>query len=700
MTATTTTHTFCRLCEVMCGLEVTVTDGAITKVRPDGEHPVSKGFACNKGLLSLDIHRDPARLDRPLHRGDDGWAPQSWDDAAAGIAERLRAVIDEHGPESVAVYIGNPAAFNATAGPAAAMFLLSLGGTRVFSAATQDCANKFTVSEILYGSPTLHPVADLDHTDHLLVFGSNPRISKSSFVSVPDPVARIRSVAERGGSVTFVNPLQIEPDIGETVQLRPDTDAYLLAAMLQHIDATIGFDLGDAAGHVDNVDALRAFVADFTPARVAPVVGIDAATIEQLATTFATAPTAAVHCSTGINMGRQGSLGYFLVQMLSLVTGNLGRPGGNIAVGRAIPADAALLPAGPESFEDTPFGPVRRSRGSLPGPLLADWIRADEQPIRALISIAGNPALSFGDGESIAEALDDLDLLVCVDYYRNATGEFADYVLPAADWFERPDLNIFTQGVQLDPHVQYTDAVVEPKGDRRTETHIFATLAEAMGVDALVPAGGTEALQMMNDGALASVGLSVADLAERDRGLAVLDPAPPTIVPSALQTPDGRLDCAPDLVVDAFERCRTLFAADLEHSDGLRLITRRTRNTLNSAMANVSKLKDRGAATNPIFMHPDDAAERGLAIGDRAVLANDVGSVEAEIAFDDNLRRGVVAMTHGFGYQSNPGMPVAHAHPGVNVNIVTPSGPGSFEPLSGMTHLTGIPVEVHPATAT
>ena len=150
-------HTFCRLCEVMCGLEVTVTDGEITKVRPDGDHPVSKGFACNKGLLSLDIHHDPDRLDHPLRRTGDGWEQISWADAVDDVASGLRDVIDRHGPESVAIYLGNPNAFNCLAGPAGALFLLTLGSTRIFSAATQDCANKFTISDILYGSPEPPP---------------------------------------------------------------------------------------------------------------------------------------------------------------------------------------------------------------------------------------------------------------------------------------------------------------------------------------------------------------------------------------------------------------------------------------------------------------------------------------------------------------------------------------------------------------
>jgi anaerobic selenocysteine-containing dehydrogenase len=688
-------HTFCRLCEVMCGLEVTVTDGVISKVRPDGEHPVSQGFACNKGLLTLDVHHDPDRLDHPMIRGEAGWARASWPEAIDEVAARLRDVIDRHGPEAVAIYIGNPNAFNCLAGPAGALFVMMLGSGRIFSSASVDCSNKFAVSEILYGSSDIHPVADIRRTDHLLVLGSNPRISKSSFISVPDPVAELKGVVARGGSVTFVNPLRIEPGIGPTVQLRPDTDAYLLAAMLHHIDRGVGFRLDGYGDAVTNIDGLRAWLADYHPERVAPVVGVDAATIERLADDFAAAPTASVHCSTGLNMGRQGALGYFLVQMLSLATGNLDRPGGNVTVARATSPLPAASGPGRESMVDTPWEPVRPNKGGLPASLLPAWIRHPEQPVRALICVAGNPALSLGGSAEVEEALRDLDLLVSVDLYRNATAELGHVALPAADWFERPDLNFFTQGVQVVPHVQLTDAVVAPRFERKPEAEIFGLLSEAMGFAPAVPAG-MEGISAFFDGDLAGHGLSVAELASRDRGLAVLDESTATPLLAG-----RRLDCAPELLGDAFERAATIFAElEAEPPGVLRLITRRTRNTLNSAFANIEKLKGRGAATNPLWMHPDDAAARGLVAGDAVRVHNDVGSLEAAVALDADLRPGVVSMTHGFGHAGAAGMPVAQAHPGVNVNVLSPTGPGSFDPISGMAHLTGIPVEVAAAGPT
>lgn len=699
-TGTTATHrTFCRLCEVGCGILVHVEDGAVVKVRPDADHPVTKGFACNKGLLATEIHHDPDRLDHPVRRAADGaWSAVPWDEALDDIADRLRSIVDEHGPDAVAVYLGNPNAFNASAGVSAGLFLRLLGSDRLFSAGTQDCANKFAVGELLWGSAQLHLVPDVDHTDHLVVLGSNPRISKGSFLSVPDPIGRFGAVEARGGTVRFVDPRRIEPKVGEVVQIRPDTDVYLLAAVLHEIDRTCGFD-PDGAARVTGLDDLRAFLADFPPERVAPVVGIDAERIATMAREFAAARRAAVHVSTGVNMGRQGALAYWLATMLSLLTGNLDRRGGNVPTTRGTAASPAERGTDTASFLDSPWGTYRPVSSMHPGALLADMIRADAgsgvTPIRALVVVAGNPVLSIGGGDHLAAALADLDLLVAVDLYRNATGELADYALPAADWFEREDLNVFVQGTQTEPYVQWTGPIVEPAAERRTERAVFTALTERLGLPVFFP-DDADLLGMVHDGALAAHGLSVEALRQTPDGTALLPPTEPGGFLDRV-TADGTLDGAPEMLAVARERAVAQFDELLaEPADQLKLITRRTSHTLNSAMQNVRRLKDSGAADNPLYVGPDDADRLDLRDGDRVRIANRFGTIEAAVRIDDTLRSGVVAMTHGFGNAGLTGMAVAAAFPGVNVNALAPHGPGTIDPVSGMSHLTGIPVEVTP----
>jgi len=107
-------------------------------------------------------------------------------------------------------------------------------------------------------------------------------------------------------------------------------------------------------------------------------------------------------------------------------------------------------------------------------------------------------------------------------------------------------------------------------------------------------------------------------------------------------------------------------------------------------------LKAKGAADNPLYMAPSDADRLSLIDGTAVRIFNRWGSIESTVKIDDTLRDGVVAMTHGFGNANTSGMPHAQSHPGANVNALAPVGPGSFDPVSTMSQLTGIPVEVTP----
>jgi len=690
---TTQHRSYCRLCEAGCGIVVDVADdGTIEKVRPDNEHPVTAGFACNKGLLCGEIHHDPHRLNQPQRRTADGFVTTSWDEANREIAQRVTAIIAEHGPNAIAGYIGNPAAFNATAGPALALFIAMFGSTSLFTTGSQDCSNKFAIAEMLWGSSQIHLIADVDHTDHMLLFGTNPRISKGSFLAMPDPIGRLGAIEQRGGTVRFFDPRHIEPNVGEVFQLKPDTDVYLLAAMLHEIDVRRGFDTQGAA-RITDLETLRAFLANFSAETVAPVVGITADLIVQLALEFADAPTASVHMSTGVNMGRQGALAYWLMHLLSILTGNFDRVGGNVPSTRG--TDPAPAAAGSEldSFIDSPWGTYRPTVSSHPCALLIDMIR--DGAVKALFVTAGNPLLTMGGGPELAEALASLDLLVTVDLFRNATGELADWALPATDWFEREDLNTFVQGTLVTPYVQWAGPIVEPVGERRTEQQIFNDIAELAGAPIMFP-NGTDMLAAINDGALDRHGLSLAALRELPDGIALLEQVAPGSFLDTMR-PDGRIEGDPPMLRMAKERTIKQFdELSAEPTGTLKLITRRTSHTINSALQNVEKLKAKGAGDNPLYMSPIDATRLSLTDGTAVRISNRWGAVESTVRIDDTLRDGVVAMTHGFGNADTNGMPHAQRFPGVNVNALAPVGPGSFDPVSTMSQLTGIPVEVTP----
>ncbi len=698
-----TVKTFCRVCEPSCGLVAEVSNGEIASLKPDKSHPVTKGFACHKGIATLEIHKDEDRLDYPMKRDAEGSLQRtSWSDATKGIAEQIAALKAKYGPDALASYTGNPLAFNSLASPAIGSFLLNNEVRRNFSSGTQDCTNKFAASEAIFGSSTIHPIPDIERTDFLLIFGANPRVSHMSFISIADPMEALRNAAKRGADIRFVDPRYNESikGIGSHVPVKPDTDVYLMAALIQVLLESGQVDHNYIAEHADRMDGLEAFVAQYTPEKVANIVGLEADAIRALAADIGAAPTAAFYMSTGVNMGRQGTLAYWLLFMLSVITGNLDKAGGNIYSRGFYPAAKAGKLRGDIHYEPTPWGDIRRIRGSLPGNLLADMILAEENPIKGLVVISGNPMLSMGSGERLKQAFDALEFVMVIDIYPSATADYADYVLPATDMFERADINICGLGMQKDPYIQYTDFVVPPKAERRPEWWILREIEKAQGFETEnMPLddyqGAIDGLGLFNrfDHMLRQSDLDMETV--KAAGTVVLNGVEPgKFYSNVIQTEDNRVDCCPELFEEAMSRCAEIFdELAIESDQQLKMISRRTNYMINSWFHNVKSLKRPKQQNNPLYIHPADARARNLGEGSTVRVKNEFGDVQTVVALDESLRPGTVAMTHGWGYEGKA-MKTASAYAGSNANNLLPSGPGSFEKISNQSFMTGIGVEV------
>jgi anaerobic selenocysteine-containing dehydrogenase len=698
--------TYCRVCESACGMLAEREDNTVVSLRPDKSHPISQGYACLRGLSVLDMHKDEDRLKYPLKRTNSPseavgqFERMSWDQSAAEISQRLKDILQKYGTGAVAVYIGNPAAPISSFGPAMGSFCGKVGINRTFSAATQDCANKFAVGEDVFGTCLLHPIPDIDHTDYLLIIGSNPKISHMSFITVSDPMGKLRAAKQRGATIRYVNPRKIESadGTGDVIQIKPDTDLYFLGALLHEIERMGGFRQDVISAHGKNIDGLKDFIAQYPPKRVEKVVGIPAEVISSIAREFSQAEKASVYMSTGANMGRQGTLAYWLVQMLSFVTGNLDKEGGNYC-SLSLGFNPAMkgIPKPEYPFVDSPFGPLRTIPvlGNLPGNLLADMITTEKEPIRALFIIAGNPVLSIGGEEHIRKAFGKLDLLVVLDIYRNATGETADYLLPCVDMLERADMTSWFLDLQHTPYVQYTDAVVSPHYERKEKWWILARIEQAMGYPSVLDDTNYDPYGFFNL-TLSPANLSVEELKKL--------PCQTAVIPGSglgkfysdwLQTPDHKVDCCPAIYSESIETAKAiLHELEGEPEDQLKLIPLRNEFMHNSWFQNLERLKKGEHRTNPVFMNPEDARKRGIEIGDKVRMRNRWGAIEAEVRIDDRLRYGVVAMTHGWGNNNTPGMKVAQKFPGVNVNRLLPHGPGSYEKISNNAHMTGIAVDI------
>jgi anaerobic selenocysteine-containing dehydrogenase len=718
--------TYCRICEANCGLVATVEDGRVTQLRPDREHPLSRGYACPKGIAFHEVQNDPDRVLHPLRRkrnkGDgplscaDDFERVSWETALGEIGERLRAVRDEHGGDSIGLYMGNPAAWSFGHTGWGKGFVDALDSPHYYSAGSQDVNNRFAASALMYGSPLLVPIPDVERTDLLVMFGANPFVSNGSVLSIPRVRDRLRAIERRRGRVVVVDPRRTETAREfDHVPIRPDTDALLLLSLLHVVFEDDLVDHEAVRALCRDVGTLARLARPHAPEATAARTGVPAERTRALAHEIAGAPSAAIYGRTGSCLGRHGTLVSVLLDSLAAVTGNLDRPGGTVFGDSPVDFESVAQRWGIASYgrRHSRIGGFPEVIGQMPATLMAPEIETPGKgQLRALIVSAGNPVMSVPDGGALERALGELDLLVSIDLYVNETARHADYVLPATTWLEREDVPVVFQPFFVQPFIQHTDAVVEPAGEARQEWEVFEELGRALGVVPISIAPlrwlGRAGIRvtperlidlMIRVGprgdrfGLRRGGLTLERLRREPHGMVLAEGLPTGTLKQRLAHDDDRVRLAPPEIV---EEVALLEAEPDPAANGLplRLIGLRELRSHNSWMHNVPALM-RGNRHHALRIHPDDAAARGLEDGDAVTVRSAQGQVEVGVLVTDEMTPGVVALPHGWGHRG--GWTRANAAGGANSNALMSAAPESLERLAGMSLLNGVPVEVSAA---
>jgi anaerobic selenocysteine-containing dehydrogenase len=736
-----TEYRTCPFCEATCGLEVTLEGDTVTRIRGDEEDVLSHGFLCPKATGVKALHEDPDRLRTPLVRGASGQLePASWDEAFAAVDEGLSRVLAAGDRDAVAVYLGNPSAHNLEAMLYGRVLLKALGTKNIYSASTVDQMPKQVSAGLMFGALLSVPVPDVDRTDHLLILGANPLASNGSLLTAPDMRGRLRGIIERGGKVVVIDPRRSRTaeEASEHHFIRPGTDALLLFAM-----AHVLFAEGLAAPaalteRCAGLDELPTLAEPFTPEAVAPVCGIEAEEIRRLARELAGARRAAVYGRIGTCTQEFGTLASWLVDLLNVLTGNLDREGGAMFTRAAAGARTALDGDGTGRGVALARWTSRvrglgEAFGELPVVCLAEEIETPgEGQVRALVTIAGNPALSTPNSGRLQAALDSLDFMVSVDIYLNETTRHADVVLPGPSTLQRPhyDLALYQLAVRNvanysppllplhdgmhsewvtllrlagiasgqgpDVDVEALDGMVAFEVARREtatpESPLFGR--DPAEVLALVePRIGPERLLdlMLRAG---PYDLTLADLEAAPHGVD-MGPLEPRL-PGVLRTPSGQVELAPAPIVADCARLRDALSRGPANGQVV-LVGRRHLRSNNSWMHNLAPLV-KGKDRCTMHVHPEDATRFGLADGERALVSSAAGSVEVPVEVTDAVMRGVVSIPHGWGHDlDGTELAVASEHAGSNSNILADET--RVDPLSGNAILNGIPVELAPVRA-
>lgn len=704
----------CNLCEAICGLEFTVQDGKVLTIKGDEADPFSRGHICPKAVALKDIHEDPDRLRRPVKRTADGWVELSWEEAFDQVVENLIAVRTAHGANSIGVYQGNPSVHNYGNLTHASQFLGPLKTRSRFSATSVDQLPHQLIAYWMFGHQLLLPIPDIDHTRYFLVLGANPMASNGSLMTVPDFRNRVKELQARGGKLVLIDPRRTETAAiaDEHHFIRPGTDAAFLFALLNVLFEEGLSNLRHLADQVDGLAEVRAAIGSITPARAARVTGIAEPEIRRIARELAAAEGGVCYGRMGVSVQRFGSLCQWAIQLINIATGNLDRRGGALFTRPAVD-----LIEGPAS-KPGHYG-AWRSRvsgqpefaGELPVSVLAEEILTPAEepakgsgngPIRAMITLAGNPVLSTPNGRQLDRAFAQLDFMVAIDFYINETTRHAHVILPPTCGLEHDHYDLIFLSFAVRNSTRYNPALFERPEGARHDWEIFSELgkrlAERLGASPPPPLRPEQIIDFglqlgpYSEARGDARALTLEKLKQHPHGID-LGPLEPSL-PGRLCTADKRIRCAvPELLSDLRRlESELLQPGSPKEGSPLVLIGRRHLRSNNSWMHNSERLV-KGPPRDRLLMHPRDLAAHGLTDGQRVCVRSRVGEVEIEVQASDEVMPGVVSLPHGFGH-ARPGvrMSVASAHAGVSINDLTDEQYADVP--SGNAALNGTPVSV------
>jgi anaerobic selenocysteine-containing dehydrogenase len=488
-------RSMCPYCGVGCGLLVEVRHGAVTRVKGDPDHPANLGDVCLKAVHLPPVLRTPDRLLYPHVRArrDGRLERVPWELALRVTAERLRAILAEHGPDAIAFYASGQLTTEEyyVAGKLARGFV----GTNHFDTNSRLCmasaAAGYARSLGADGPPCAY--TDFDAADCFFLVGTNTAdCHPVSFRRI-----RRRKLADPDGvSVVVADPRWTETaDLADLhLALRPGSDVALLNGML-HVLAREGrLHAGFVAQRTTGWDALRAVVERYPPERAAALTGLSAEAIVTAALRFGGARAAMTLWSMGVNQSHAGTDKNAAILNLHLATGQIGRPGAgpfsltgqpNAMGGRETGGLAHLLPgyrpiADPaarlavEEHWGLPAGTIspRAGRSALE---IFEGLAAGD--VRAVWIVCTNPAASMPDLDTVERALRQADLVIVQDaYHPTETTRFADVLLPAAQWPEKD--GVMTNSER---RLTYLPRLVDPPGEAVPDAEIFIRFAREMG---------------------------------------------------------------------------------------------------------------------------------------------------------------------------------------------------------------------------
>ncbi|WP_326635703.1 bifunctional nitrate reductase/sulfite reductase flavoprotein subunit alpha [Streptosporangium sp. NBC_01755] len=657
-------RTVCSYCGVGCGIVLDVAVGpdgrrSVRKASGDKDHPANFGKLCTKGVTTAEMLAAPGRLTTALIRPERGAEPIPTDleTAIAETARRFRAVIDEHGPDSFALYVSGQMSLEAQylANKLAKGFI----GTNQIESNSRLCmasaGTGYKLSLGADGPPGSYQ--DFEKADVFFVIGSN--------MADCHPILFLRMMerVKAGAKLIVVDPRRsATADKADLfLQIKPGADLALLNGLLQLLVENGHTDPGFIADHTEGWEAMPEFLADYPPAAVAELTGIPEADIRTAAQWIGEAGEWMSCWTMGLNQSTHGTWNTNALVNLHLATGAICRPGSgpfsltgqpNAMGGREmgymgpglpgqrsvlVPEDRAFI----EDLWDLPVGALREDgvgKGTI-----EMFEQMAEGRVKACWIICTNPVASVANRKTVIAGLEAAEVVVAQDVFTDTeTNGYADIVLPGALWTE-------TEGVLINSERNLTLAqpAADPPGEATADWLIIARIAQAMGyTDAFAYTGAEEIFEEIKRARNPKTGYDLSGVSyERLRETPVqwpAEPGGPDRNPIRYLGEDGRPVFPTASGRAVFFARPHLPAREMPDDDyPFALNTGRLQHQWHT-LTKTGKV-DKLNKLNPgpfVEIHPDDARNLGLTDGDPVEIASRRGKAVLPAVVTDRVRPG------------------------------------------------------------
>ena len=668
----------CPFCGVGCQITYNVKDEQIMSV--DGrDGPANHSRLCVKGRFGFDYVHNPQRLTKPLIRkpgikkdessiesagknpGDwkEVFREASWDEALDLAAGKLKGLRDQYGKKSLAGF-GSAKGSNEEAYLFQKLVRTGFGSNNV-DHCTRLC-HASSVAALLEGvgsGAVSNQVNDIEHSGLIMVIGSNPTANH------PVAATWMKNAAKNGTKIVLADPRIT--DIGKhawrTLQFKPDTDVAMLNAMIYTVIEEGLCDQEFVKNRASNFEALKENIKGYSPEAMAPICGIPAERLREVAREFAKSKASMILWGMGVSQHVHGTDNARCLIALVSITGQIGKPGSGLHPLRGQnnvqgASDAGLIPMmfpnyqrvdNPDAhdwFEKFWNTPLDKKPGYTVVEIMHKITAPDSDPdkVRGMYIMGENPAMSDPDLNHARHALASLDHLVVQDIFMTETAWLADVILPASAWPEKTGTVTNT-----DRMVQLGKRALNPPGDAKPDLWILQELARRIGLQWAYQGeecGVAEIYDEMRLAMHAAIQGITWERLQRESSvtypcLSEDDPGQPIVFDHSFPTKDGRVKLVPADIIPANERPDTNFPFVL-------ITGRQLEHWHTGSMTRRAGVLDAIEPMATASMCGEDMAKLGIDGGDVITIRSRRGEVGIHVRRDDGTPSGAIFMPFAY----------------------------------------------------